>query len=122
MEEKKAADPKPKKSGSFWPFRFVILGILLAGILAVGLIIGMAASDIPDFEQIENPTTELSTQLHTGSNPKLSFVFGRLGLSHWSSLVGWEFRVKFVEGRRFEKFCPLYGKGEVMECRFLKHL
>lgn len=55
--------PAPKKRASYKPARMAFLGLILLGILvAIGFVI-YAATDIPPINNIENPQSDLSTQV-----------------------------------------------------------
>ena len=62
---KETTEPKDSKKPSFWKFRFIIIGFLLVIAVVAGVFIGQAAADIPDLKEIENPETDLSTQIYS---------------------------------------------------------
>lgn len=58
-------DEKPRKRSPFRIFRFIILGFVLAAILTVVTFVSSVVSNIPDLSEIENPQSDLSTQIYS---------------------------------------------------------
>ncbi|MCB9231126.1 MAG: transglycosylase domain-containing protein [Bacteroidia bacterium] len=54
-----------KAKPSFLKFRLIILGMVLAGVAGVIAIVLIAANDLPDMREIDNPNNDLSTQIYT---------------------------------------------------------
>ncbi|HHG84328.1 MAG TPA: penicillin-binding protein [Bacteroidetes bacterium] len=76
VEAKFIQDPKAyKKPRIFMVMRLLIAGVILAVSISVLLFIWNVSSDLPPMDVIENPRTELSTQIYTADGKLLRNLY-----------------------------------------------
>ncbi len=68
-------EESPRKSHRFRKFRLIVLGIFIAGALSATILIISVASNIPDLSEIENPQSDLSTQVYSADGVLLRSLY-----------------------------------------------